>query len=379
MFFPGVRRAFHIPESAIPVFLAFVAIVTGIVAWAIATRSNAGIEAPAHPLPDIASIRSVAYTVPGHDFDDLVVRPADGSTSPRVIATFPNSGATGYHIHGASSPLGDYVAVVSLPSFTTRAGAGLSIVDVANGSVATIRGQFDYFTRVAWSPDGSRVAAVRYEEIDGARVSTVVEVDVASGAVRPVAQFQDAIDVAPVGYSFDSERLYIVAVDNRGSNLFLERAGKVQLEAELSPGRTRDWNLSPDGSRLAFVDILAGGSRTFVGRTLVIATKSVTTLPAAADQFGASWMPGSPVPAFGGPGGSWQLTEPGEAGAYLVPAAWSPDSQYLVGNVYAPAGAEATTRSLELVVRESQNAPSKRVVLSNDPGAAFLGWVHNLN
>ena len=56
-----------------------------------------------------------------------------------------------------------------------------------------------------------------------------------------------------------------------------------------------------------------------------------------------------------------------------------PVTSGFVGNVYAPAGAEATTRSLELVVRESQNAPSKRVVLSNDPGAAFLGWVHNLN
>jgi dipeptidyl aminopeptidase/acylaminoacyl peptidase len=356
-----------------------IAVLTGVTAWAIASRSNAGIEPPAHPLPDIASIRSVAYTLPGHDFDDLVVRPADDSSSPRVIATFPNSGATGYHIHGASSPLGESIAVVSLAPFTARSGASLSIVSSDGSITRQIEGVFDYFTRIAWAPDGSRLAAVRYHEADGARMSSVVEIEPATGQVRTVAEFPDAIDVVPVGYSFDSERLYIVVVGNRGSNLHVERAGKVQLEAELSPGRTRDWALSPDGSRLAFVDILAGGSRTFVGRTLVIATKTVTTQPASADQFGASWMPGSPMPAFGGPGGSWQLTEPESEGAYLVPAAWSPDSSYLVGNVYSPAGVEPPTRSLELVQRETATTPGRRTVLSDEAGAAFFGWVKNLD
>ncbi len=379
MFFPGVRRAFHVPHAIVPALLAFFAVLVGVTAWAIASRSNAGIETPAHPFPDIASVRSVAYTLPGRDFDDVVVRPSDDRSAPRVIATFPNSGSTGYHIHGASSPLGESIAVVSLAPFTGRSGASLSLVTVDGGATRRIEGSFDYFTRIAWAPDGSRLAAVRYWERDGARMSSIVEVEPATGQARTVAEFQDAIDVVPVGYSFDSERLYIVVVDNRGSNLFFERGGRVQLEAELSPGRTRDWALSPDGSRLAFVDILAGGSRTFVGRTLVIATRSVTTQPATADEFGASWMPGSPVPAFGGPGGSWQLTEPESPDAYLIPAAWSPDSTYLVGSVFAPAGTEAITRSLELLERETTTTPGRRVVLSDEPGAAFLGWVHDLD
>ncbi len=188
MFFPGVRRAFHVPHAVVPTLLAMIAVLTGVTAWAIASRSNAGIEPPAHPLPDIASIRSVAYTLPGHDFDDLVVRPADDSAAPRVIATFPNSGATGYHIHGASSPLGESIAVVSLAPFTARSGASLSIVS-SNGSVTRqIEGVFDYFTRIAWAPDGSRLAAVRYHEADGARMSSVVEIEPATGQVRTVAE-----------------------------------------------------------------------------------------------------------------------------------------------------------------------------------------------
>ena len=377
MFFPDIRRALHLPQSLTPFLLLLLAVFGGIAVWGIATRPSGNVAPPLQPLPDIASIGSVAYTVPGHDFDEVLVRRADGLGGDRAVATFPNSGATGYHIHGSASPLGDFVAVVSLPPFTARSGANLSILTLADGSVRSITGRFDYFTRVSWSPDGTKIAAVRYQDVDGTRQSSVVEVDTATGAVRAVAQFSDAFDVTPVGYSFDSSRLYIVVVDNRGSNLFLERDGKVQFEAELSPGRTRDWALSPDGSRLAFVDILAGGSRTYVGRTLVIATKSVTTLPASANQFGSSWMPGSPLPAFGGPGGSWQLTDPGAAEAYLVPSAWSPDSMYLAGAVYAPAGTDATVRSLELVQRETSSAPGRRVVLTDVPGAAFLGWVRN--
>ena len=381
MFFPGARRrAFHIPHAFVPFGLAIVAVVLTLVAWALFSRSDAGLENPVRPLPDIASIRSVAYTLPGRDFDDVVVRQADSSNAPRVIATFPNSGSTGYHIHGAASPLGDHIAVISLPPFASRASGTLSLVNVATGEVTAVDGLFDYFTRVSWAPDGSRLAVVRYEQTPSGRKQTVVEVDLMTRVARPVAEFSDALDVVPVGYSFDSQRLFVVAVDNKGSNLYMERGGKIQLESELSPGRTRDWALSPDGSRLAFVDVLAGGSRTFVGRTLIVATGAVTTLPSQGEQVGVSWMPGSPVPAFGGPGGSLQLSGQSDDNGYVVPAGWSPDANFLVATVFGNHPKDlAATGSLELVKRETPDSPSHRIVLSDGPGAAFLGWVRNLN
>ncbi|MEO8539565.1 MAG: hypothetical protein ABI577_07480 [bacterium] len=371
----------HVPHAVVPFALASFAILVTLLAWAAFAHSQAGFNGTSPPLPDIASIGSVAYTIPGKDFDDLVVRPADASVAPQVIATFANSGSTGYHIHGAASPLGDRIAVVSLDPFATRASGRLSLVEVNDRAVVAIEGNFDYFTRIAWSPDGARVAAVRYLDSPSGKTQSVVEVDVETGMIRPVAEFADALDVVPVGYSFDSSRLFVVVVDQKGSNLYMERAGKSQLVAELSPGRTRDWSLSPDGSRLAFVDILAGGSRTFVGRTLVVATGAVTTLPAEKDQVGSSWLPGSPIPAFGGPGGAWQLSQPDAQNAYLIPGAWSPDANYLVATVYAD-GSERDGRaatSLELVARETAEAQSTRTVLSELSGAAFLGWVHNLN
>lgn len=382
MFFPGVRRrSSRVPHAVVPFGLAICSIALTLLGWAIFAPSRAGLEFNLHPYPDIASIGSIAYTVPGEHFDDVVVRSAVEGSAPRVIATFPSSGSTGYHVHGAASPLGDRLAVVSLPSFVSRAHANLSLVDIASGEVSTIDGMFDYFTRVSWAPDGMRFAAVRLSAGTGEKTQTVVQVDLETGTTRDVASFTDALDVVPVGYSFDSARLFVVVVDQRGSNLYVERGGKLQIESELSPGRTMDWALSPDGSRLAFVDILAGGSRTYVGRTLTTATGAVTSLPATADQLGASWVPGSPLPTFGGPGGGLQLSEPANAGAYVIPGSWSPNASFLVANVFTGAvdpGGEPG-RSLELVNATSREGPSVRTVLSEDADTAFLGWVRNLN
>lgn len=379
MFFPGMRRrAFHPPHAAIPFVLALVAISLTLFAWAMFAPSNAGAPAASVPYADISEVRSVAYILPGGEFDDVVVEPADGRSAPRVIASFPHSGLTGFHARGAASPHGNQVAVLWLPSFSTR--ARLSIVDVATGEARPVEGAFDYLSRVAWSPDGRKVALTS-TSTTGGRVTTVFEVDAQTLFPRPVAEFPETLEVAPAGYSFDSARLFIVVVDQRGSNLHAERGGKVQFVAELSPGRTRDWTLSPDGSRLAFVDILGAGSRTYVGRTLVIATGAITTLPAEKNQIGAAWTPGSPIAAFGGPGGSWQLDSTAPEDAYLVPAGWSPDGWHMLATIHY-AGSEKTGRqptALELITREAPGAPASRRLLSDDPGASFLGWVRNLN
>ncbi len=382
MFFPGVRHRSHrVPDAVVPFALAICAIALTLLGWAIFAPSPAGLEDDLEVVPGIASLGSIAYTIPRRDFDDLVVQPADLRAAPRVIASFPNSGSTGYHAHGVASPLGERIAVVSLPAFASRAGAKLSLVEVATGAIVQVEGNFDYFTRVSWSVDGTRLAATRLNESAGERTHSVMEIDASSGIAGPIAQFKDALDVVPVGYSFDSARLFVVVVDQRGSNLYFQRAGKTQWVAELSPGRTRDWSLSPDGSRLAFIDVLAGGSKTYVGRTLTTATGSITTLPAGGDQLGASWMPGSPLPSFGGPGGTLQLTEPGGEAPYIIPDGWSPTAAYLATTVYTGAFDDdgKPHRSLELVGQAGAGSLNSRTVLSSDSGAAFLGWVRNLN
>ena len=383
MIFPGVRRrSFHVPDSAIPVALGASAVCLTIAAWAIWSPSPAGLDnaftAGARP----NNMRSVAYTVPGPVTDDIVVRPAAGVGLPKVVATFPSSGLTNVHARGVASPLGEHIAVQWVPAFATV--ANLSVIDLSGPSPVIREAAgitIDPLSPIAWSHDGTRFAVLRTDRTANEESTTVLEIDLATLIATPIARYTGVLDVAPVGYSFDNQDLFVAVVDQKGSNLHSVGPGRSEIVAELSPGRTRDWSLSPDGARLAFIDILGGGSRTFVGRTLILATGQITTLPAERNQFGAAWLPGSPSPGFGGPGGDWQLTDPGAEGVVLVPNAWSPDGDYLVAtlNTTVSGAGPAAPPVIELISRETATAQSVRVRISEASGAAFLGWVADLD
>ena len=135
---------------------------------------------------------------------------------------------------------------------------------------------------------------------------------------------------------------------------------------------TRDWRLSPDGTRLAFIESPVG-DRSYAGRVLVVATGTVQNSQPAAEQIGASWRPGAVAPDFGGPGGSLQLQQPPAEGSYVIPIEWSPDGETLIATVLVPADAplDPPAESTELVTASS------RILLAEAPGARFLGWVTN--
>jgi hypothetical protein len=359
----------------VPFSLGISAVVVTLVGWAVFAPSRVGIESPLPTTPNIAAVRSLAYIVPTATGDEVVARPADGSGHDRVIARFP-AGALGYHARGIASPLGDQIAVLWQSAYATT--VNLSIVSVSSGSVRNAPGEYDPLTHLAWASDESSLLLTRTQTGQDGRTS-VIEIDPVTLAAKSIAELDGAFAVAPVGYSYPGGGALVVVVDQKGSNLFAVRGEKLQRMAELSPGRTADWSLSPDGSRLAFVDVLGGGSRTYVGRTLLLANGSITTLPAERNQIGASWMPGSPVPVFGGPGGAWQLTDPDTDSAYIVPEAWSPDGRYVLATTYS-AGSDGTSRpstALELITRETGTDPSVRILISDATGASFLGWVQD--
>jgi Tol biopolymer transport system component len=254
--------------------------------------------------------------------------------------------------------------------------ARLSLVTLPGGETTTVEGSFDYLSTLAWSPDGSRVAVRSSTAVDesGRRHATVSEIDATTGAVAAVAEFDAVFEVAPVGYSIDGQRLLIVVIDQSGSTLWSERDGRLQKLAAFSPGRTLSWALNPDGSRLAYIDVLGAGERAYAGRTLTIATGAVTDTPSFDDQLGAAWLPGSEIPSFGGPGGSVRLSPEAREAGYVVPEQWSPDGSTLVATIY-PANSDRSadrSGSIELV------SPQGRIRLSDEAGASFLGWVRNV-
>ncbi|GIW12871.1 MAG: hypothetical protein KatS3mg062_0310 [Tepidiforma sp.] len=367
MLAPGIRRDSLPWRPLFPFLLAGLTCAVAVAAWALSSSAPVSTDGVAAPAIPASEIRSVAYLEPETEtrLDRLLVRSATPGSEPRQLAAFPYT-FTGLHARAAAAPTGDRIAVLSVDG-TRGAGAALSLVDL-DGRVRTVDGSFEYLSAFAWRADGSKLAVVASGEPG---VLEVIEIDPVTLQTTEAAQFTASFQVVPLGYSLDGSRLFIVVVDQAGSNLWMVRGGSLQRVAELSPGRTRDWALSPDGSRVAFIDVLSASSRTYVGKTLTIATGAVTTLQSGRNQVGATWQPGNPIPVFGGPGGTLQLEDPSTEAAWVVPHAYAPVGDYLVVSTYS-AGASADSRPSASLWLAS---PAARELLTDDPAASFAGWV----
>lgn len=369
---PRTRLTAPAPRRAVPVLFAAAVIVVTLVAWAVLLTRTASDDRSSRPVaPFPSSIGSVAYAIAGRGLDTVYVRRVGGAPGEAVaVASFPYLFA---HLHGSASPAGDLLAIVHLD--TPGPGARLALLNIASREVRDIEGTFDYLTAVAWRQDGRQIAVV--QSVPGAageppRSTSVVEVDVQTGETREAARFESPLEVVPVGYSLGGDRLFIVVVDQAGSSLWEQRAGQLRRLAILSPGPTRHWSLSPDGSRLAFVARLGLGERTYAGRVVVIATGAISDVAHSGDQLGSTWRPGSPVPDFGGPGGSLQLTGATEGG-YVVPMQWAPDGSSLVVATYLANSVPAPAPSFEIVT------PTTRVKLADGETVLFLGYAANID
>lgn len=377
MFAPKVQQGFRVPRSIVPVVLALVAVAGTVVAWAALSARPIATESHFVPLAAVnpGLLRSVAYSEPGADVDRIFVRRIDGDPPREPLATFTH--VLRFHARGLASPRGDVIAVLSVSNYPGTF-ARMTLVDTATGAKREVDAEFEYLSHLAWSPDGGRVAGVRYTALDeaGRAAANVLETDAGGHATTVAARFENVLEVAPVGYSADGARLYVVVIDQGGSTLWMRSGGRLERVGTLSAGRTRDWSLSPDGARLAYVDIRAGSGPTYAGRAMLIATGAVTETAAEANQVGAAWMPGGGAADFGGPGGTVRLSVPSAGEEYVVPIRWSPDGTTLAARIVANGGESDGTGgpadSIELATS------SARIRLSDAEGAWVFGWVRNV-
>lgn len=372
MLVPGIRQGFHLPQSVTPIALATVAVAGTIIGWAVFAAVPVSNESSysATPAVPVSVIRSVAYSVAANGQDEVFVRNVDSTGPALLVGEFPF--AFNFHAKGRADPTGARIAVLYTGA-GTGATARLALLRPGAGTEQAVDGDFDYLSPVAWSNDGERLALVSTSALGESRRASVFEVDASSGMRVAAATFEGAFEVAPVGYSLDGTRLYLVVVDQSGSSLQSVRAGRTQKVADLSPGRTRDWSLSPDGSRLAFVEVLGASERSYAGRTLVLATGLVTSSDGVGNEIGSAWRPGVEVPVFGGPGGGVALSERPAPGAYVVPVQYSPDGKTLVATVVSATSERASppVQSVEIVT------PQMRMPIAEGATATFLGWVQN--
>jgi Tol biopolymer transport system component len=364
VYVPRVRPGFAIPRAVNTWLAGICAILTALLAASLFTRSTSDDSAFSARTSSLAADPGqIAYSVARGGRDEIFLRDVETGETRR-LASFPL--VFGVHVRGAASPDGRVLSILHLESGGGDA-AALSLVSVDEGDVRRVPGAFEYLSGMAWRADGTKLAVARHVGEGADRGVAVVEVDVRALDSATLHVFSGAIEAVPAGYTPDG-RLLIVVVDQEGSALWEHGGGQTAMLTRFSPGLTRDWSLSPQGDRLAFVDHLGAGGRTAAGRVLAIATGRVTEIAAEGDQAGAVWRPGSPLPDFGGPEGTVFLSD-GQPGSYLVPFAWTPDGRYLVASVVTP-GHDGQLEEAVQVVSEAG-----RVLLSETGAARYIGLV----
>ncbi len=397
MVLPKVNPLIRISGLLQALMIPLVGIAMAIVAWGIVSLRPTGNEPGSTTSPPVANPAddaadgdlppsgSAAFLIFTGETDDLVVRdPIDEDDEGEVVTSFERH--NGASPRGQASPDGTRVAVVH-PAL--HAGARLTIVTVADGKEVMSPAVVDDNTTVAWERDGSGLVAVGSTGVDdsGRVSSSLLHINARTGETRTLATFEGVYRVAPVGYSSDGESLFVVVIDQSGSELWVLGEEQREVVTSLSSGRTRDWALNPDGTVLAYIEVRSGATVPTVGRAVFTATGaplhvSDTTSP----QQGVVWRPGSVHPGFGGPGGTLRLEDSisgGEMAAFLVPEAWSPDGTDLIARVVRatitsnePLETWEVFRGAEpLSAPGGSTGPARAVLFDEQSEVSFLGWV----
>ena len=353
----GGRRAF--------VLLGVAALLAGAAAVSLLTQGGGP------PQTAFARAASGPYAVLARNLGDatvVTVVGADGNGARMEIATAPH--LPGAHLRGTVSPDGRRVALIAPDRVIAgQPAASLIALDLETGLWRRIGEGLNPLQEALWTPD-SRAIIVTGAAPAGAGLGVSVLRAGLDGAVTTLETHAGAFAVAPVG--FDGEgRLLAVRLDARGSTL--TRAG-VAIRW-LSAHITRDWALSPDGSRLAFIETNTDQGLRYLPRVVsVVLIEGDGAVSAAGETqetrqaLGAAWPPGGGEPVFG----KEPSTPPGAVGAqtgsgFDVPLGYSGDGSALVVRHWSGGGfAEPGTPRLEIV------SGGGRQALSEFSG--FFGW-----
>jgi len=241
--------------------------------------------------------------------DIVAIAPADGLAAPKEVAHV--SHLDGFGVKGAVSPDGKKVAVVAATGGTaTNPSGSLLVIDLASGTSTTLFGGIDPQQTPVWRGDSTAVVVTR-DEGSGPITVQFLSVPINGGAPATIDTADSVLGAYGVG--FDGQGRFVdVAIDGNGSTV---RRGGAALQL-ISTQVTRDWQLSPDGSQLAFIESSLNGGLHYTGHTVALNGASNVAFEAQTtsdgQQLGVAWQPGATQPTFG--------DEPGGAGRNGVEA-----------------------------------------------------------
>jgi hypothetical protein len=336
------------------------------VGFAIGLRADAG-EQP-DPSGDVRALveqsgSAVVYGEFGDSADTIwAANPSDPSARI-ALGTAPH--AAGYSVFPSLSPDGKYVAYTAATSGTQ---AGLWLLDIGAGSSRQLASGIDLRSTPVWSNASDAVVVQRSSADESTPSAELLRVDLTDGVttIASAAGGLYPIEFAPDG------ALYYASLSTSGTDLNVAVAGGSKTVAHLSDGFARDWDLSPDGKRLAYLAPRSAGG--FAANVLDTATgESGGVASSSGPEFSPIWAPDGTL-TVGRPG-QLVVGEGAAAGSqgsgFDIPLSWSSDGAYLIVRHFEGASSADPGPSWLWSI----DASGQRRKLSNISDVAIAGWL----
>ncbi|MGB2693903.1 MAG: hypothetical protein WBD55_01810 [Dehalococcoidia bacterium] len=338
-----------------------------------------------------AAAPAVVYSEFGEEADVFWAADPDNPADRVELATGRH--AAGFGVTPALSPDGAHLAYAALPpdgdGLGLETAAELWMLDVANGDAQRLATGIDLLVPPVWSPDGGSVV-VRHGlwRDDGSASFALLRVDL-SGATTTLVSAP--ADLFPIDFSPDGAQLYYAALTPDGTALqrVALAGGAPEMLYRLSDGIARDWQLSPDGTRLAYMaQAPADAQDAFDLRVLDLDTGDVQAPAAdASPAFSPLWDgDGALTVGSVAAGGAPARYDVGDAGIALdaplltaranragfdVPLSWSPDSNRLAARAFDDVTASDAGPSRVVVLGTN----GSRRALSSKSDIVIAGWL----
>jgi hypothetical protein len=317
----------------------------------------------------------------GMQADTLWLASAFDPTVRRRIVTVPHAPEWG--IFAALSPDGGTVAFTAIgpdaASATATAPADLWFVDSAGTNLRRVASGIDLRVTPVWAPDSRSVVVRRsHDGPDGSRSYELMSVNGDGSSQTFVAG--SALSVFPVGFATPGDSLYYTQLSPDGTDFVLTGPDGIRSSARLSTDLTREWRLSPNADRVAFLAPETENGRLQFRVRVSQVDGTPVAVTGGGQHLSPDWHPDGTSLTFAADGSVVTLNlETGERHAVLVtpsqgfdvPIAWSGDASLLAVRHFEGASLQQPGRQRLVIAKQG----SGRVEVGGPSDTEFIGWM----